>query len=102
MNEGINPKADFQKDKARSSAFADVMAAPSFRDGAKTALLAYACDLDLTNQPAANGLKLAGAREFLNTLLMLGEKYVPKATASDEALEAPETLLIRKPAVKKD
>ena len=93
MRQALLPKNDFIKDKARASAFADAVAAPTFRDGVKAALSAYTLALPLVTQPGASALRLAGAKEFVDVLLNIGEQTEPIIAPSKDELGIPEELL---------
>lgn len=95
MRQLISPKADFQKDKARAEAMAEAVAAPSFREASKCALLEYTLAVTTREQPAIAGLHIQGATQFLDVLLNIGEPSVPLTPMPSEELDNPEEALKR-------
>lgn len=72
----LSPKSDFLEDEKRAGEWQDIAMSPLFKDAAKHALLAY--ELSLTESYsegpalAVAGLRLQGARGFLEILMNIG------------------------------
>lgn len=88
----LDPRTAFVGDPARASAHSDVMASPLFHAAATQAMLAYQFSLSTApaNEAVVVAFKLRGAKEFLDTLMTIGEKQMPRPQADDAALQPPE------------
>jgi hypothetical protein len=78
------PKIRFLTDGKRVTAHRNIFQMPQVEDSINTALLEYQRLLLGKSQiemsaAATSGLKLAGALEFADILIKLGESYFPKA-----------------------
>lgn len=72
----LSPKSDFLKDEKRAGAWQDVVANPLFNEAVKHALLSYQMELTKSDSEGPNlavvGLRMQGARQFLEHLMNLG------------------------------
>lgn len=80
----LAPKGEFLSDPKVAGSHQDIMASPSFRHAARMALLEYQYGQKFESNPAAAGMKLQGAQDFLKILLNLGN---PTSTASQPDTE---------------
>lgn len=80
----ITPKLDYIKtDSKRADSIQEIVMSPTFRRAAEVALLEYAMRL---GEGPATGLKISGAKGFLEELLNVGIEFPTQPLPEDNQL----------------
>jgi hypothetical protein len=90
-HEMLTPKGDFLKDSKRASTHQEIVANPALKEAIKIALLQYAMDAGgedaEPNKLATIGLRLEGAKGFIDAFMNLGNKSKPMMLPQDHQLD---------------
>lgn len=82
----LSPKAEFLRDPKIAGQHQDLVSSPEFRHAARMALLEYQLNQKFESNPAAAGMKLQGAQDFVKVLLNLGNPTSTSVTHDTEQL----------------